>query len=73
MYRGVLHAPSGAERKQRAISMQEAIVEFAPFVYLAENLHVNVGNRPISPWMKDYTSRPVQALQYQNCNTSYIG
>jgi ABC-type transport system substrate-binding protein len=73
MYRSVLLAPSAAEREQRAINMQEAVIEFAPFVYLAENMHVNVGNRHVSPWMRDHTSRPVQALQFQNCNTGYIG
>ena len=73
MYRDILLATNGAERKQRTLSMQEALIEFAPFVYLAENVQVNVGNRHISPWMRDHESRPVQALQFQNCNTGYIG
>jgi hypothetical protein len=72
MYREILLAPNAAERKRRTVNMQDAIIGFAPFVYLAENLHVNVSNHA-SPSMRDYGSRPVQALQFQNCNTSYIG
>lgn len=72
-YREVLLAPTAHEREQRAIAMQDAILGFAPFIYLAENLHVNAGNRHVSPWMRDFTSRPVQALSFQNCGTSYIG
>jgi ABC-type transport system substrate-binding protein len=73
LYRGILLAPTAAEREDRTVSMQTALIEFAPFVYLAENLHVNASNSHVSPWMRDPSSRPVQALQFQNCNTSYIG
>jgi peptide/nickel transport system substrate-binding protein len=73
MYRGILTAPSGDERRHRAQRMQEAIIDFAPFVYLAENIQVNVGNSHLSEWMRDHRSRPVQALQFQNCGTGYIG
>lgn len=72
-YREVLVAPTVGERERRTILMEREILEFAPFVYLAENVHVNAGNRHVSSWMRDFGSRPVQALSFQNCGTSYIG
>ncbi len=73
LYRGILLAPSAAEREERTRRMQDEIIGFAPFIYLAENVHVNAANVHVSSWMRDPENRLVQALHFQNCNTSYIG
>ncbi len=69
MYRTILVAPTSSDRRERCLKMQQAVVDFAPVVFIAENIQLNAANRG---WAHDYSDRLVQALQFQNCNSNYL-
>ena len=71
MYRAILLAPSDAERHWHCEQMQAAVVAAAPIIFLAENLQISAGNSAAPPQLRDFRNRVVQALHYQNANTSY--
>lgn len=73
MLRDVLLAPTSQERLERCVRIQHAIVDFAPVVFLAENLQINAASRAAGEWMVNNQNRVVQALQFQNCGTGYVG
>jgi ABC-type transport system substrate-binding protein len=72
MYRAILLAPSDAERHWHCEQMQAAVVAAAPIIFLAENLQISAGNSAAPPQLRDFRNRVVQALHYQNANTSYL-
>jgi ABC-type transport system substrate-binding protein len=72
LYRKVLTAETADQRRSYCLSLQRAIVSFAPCIFLAENLQINASTESVSGWAADYKRRVTQVLQFQNCNTGYL-
>jgi peptide/nickel transport system substrate-binding protein len=72
MYRQILLAPNAAERYSLCLQMQQTIVDSAFVVFLAEVPQISAANESAAVWTRDYESRLVQALHFQNCNTGYL-
>jgi ABC-type transport system substrate-binding protein len=72
MYRVALLAPNEDTRRKRTLSIQRAIVEFAPAVFLAEQALFNAVNEYTHDWALDHSNRLNQVTLYQNANSSYL-
>jgi ABC-type transport system substrate-binding protein len=71
-YRDLLLSETVDDREARITEFQKWVVEFAPSIFVAENIQVNVANSRVGAWVGDHTNRLVQTMQFQNCGTSYL-
>jgi hypothetical protein len=72
MYREALVAPDKHTRRERTLALQRSIVEFAPAVFLAEQLLCNAVSIEADPWARQHASRLNQVTLYQNANSGYL-
>ena len=71
-YRSVLLARTHRKRQDMYMSAVRMVREFAPVIWLAENLQVNATSGSGAVLAGRFDSRLVQALQFQNCGSVYL-
>ena len=71
MYRMALDAPSTQERRSRTLELQQAIIDFVPAIFLAEQPLFNATNSP-HDWFVDPQARLNQVILFQNANSNYL-
>lgn len=71
-YRAALLAESSMLRQERCVELQRQIVEFAPCVFLAENVQFNAANSACHPWVGDFGNNLVQRTLWQVTNSNYL-
>jgi ABC-type transport system substrate-binding protein len=71
-YRAALLAETKEEREQRCVTLQREIIDFAPCVFLAENMQFHAASAACDPWVADLDNNLMQRTLWQVSNSNYL-